>query len=105
MQREELGRGVDLAARGGFDVDVVDPHARAADHFQLVGARDQVSGQLRGRADDDSFVLPDRRLEVRLGVDVDVEALAQQLDARLGDLLANEQSQARAHTCTGWSYA
>ena len=35
--------------------------------------------------------------EVALAVDVDVEALAQELDAGLGDLLAHEHLRASAH--------
>ena len=86
-------RDDDPAARGGVDVDVVDADAGAADHLQPVGALDQVGGQLRRRADDDRVVVADGLGEVGVAVDVDVEVLAQQLDARLGDRLADEDAR------------
>ena len=49
-------RDDDPAPRRRVDVDVVDADARAADHLQLVGALDQVGGQLRRRADHDRVV-------------------------------------------------
>ena len=66
------------------------PDAGAADHLQPLGALDQVGGELRRRADDDRVVAADRLREVGVAVDVDVEALAQELDARVGDRLADE---------------
>ena len=80
----------DAAARRRLDVDVVHADARAADHLQIVRARDQVGTELGRRADDDPVVAPDRLREVRLGVDVDVEAVAQQLDAGGRNLLPDE---------------
>ena len=58
--------------------------------FSFVAALDQVGGQLRRRADDDRVVAADDLREVAVGVDVDVEARAQQLDAGLRDRLADE---------------
>ena len=80
----------DPAAGGRLDVDVVHPHSGAADHLQAVGALDQLGGQLRRRADHDRVVVADRLGEVAVAVDVDLEALAQEVDARLGDRLADE---------------
>ena len=59
-------RDDDPAPRRRLDVDVVDADARAADHLQPVGARDQLGGQLRRRADDDRVVAADRLREVRV---------------------------------------
>ena len=80
----------DPAAGGGLDVDVVDPHARAADHLQPVGALDQLGGQLRRRADHDRVVVADLAGEIAVRVDVHLEALAQEVDPRLGDRLPDE---------------
>ena len=52
-------------------------------------------------ADHDRVVPVDDLREVALSVDVDVEARAQQLDAGLGDLLADENSRARADSRSG----
>jgi hypothetical protein len=86
--------GDDDAALGGrLDVDVVDPDAGAADHAQVVGARDQLGGQLRRRADEDAVVAADALRELLVAPvdpDVDGEALAQHVDAGLGDLLLDE---------------
>ena len=73
-------RDDDPAPGGRVDVDVVDADPGAADHLQAVGLRDQLGGQLRRRADDDRVVVADRRCEVGVAVDVDVEVLAQELD-------------------------
>src|SRR6185312_11341585 len=86
----------DPAPRSRLDVDVVDPHAGAADHLQAVGALDQVGGQLRRRADHDRVVVADPAGQVAVRVDVNVEALAQELDPRLGDRLADEDSHTGA---------
>ena len=88
----------DPAARGGLDVDVVHPHARAPDHLQPVGPLDQVGGELRRRADDDRVVLADPLGEIAVRVDVDVEPLAQELDSGVGDLLADEDPGPHAGT-------
>ena len=48
--------------------------------------------ELRRRADDDRVVVADRRGEVAVRVDVDVEALAQELDSRVGDRLPDENA-------------
>jgi hypothetical protein len=82
----------DPSARGGLDVDVVHPHACAADHLQAVGTLDQVGGQLRRRADHDRVVVADRLAKVAFAVHVHVEALAQEVDPRLGDRLPDEDS-------------
>ena len=87
-------RDDDPAPRRRLDVDVVDADARAADHLEALGALDQLGGQLRRGADDDRVVAADDLLERALGVDVDVEARAEELDAGLGDLLADEDSHA-----------
>ena len=87
-------RDDDPAARCGLDVDVVDADARAADHLQPVGLLDQRRVELRRGADDDRVVVADRLGEVAVRVHVDVEALAKQLEPRLGDRLADEDSQA-----------
>ena len=61
-------------------------------------ALDQVAGQLRRGADDDPVVEPDDLVQISVTVDVDVEVLAQQVDAGLRDLLANEYAH---YACTG----
>ena len=83
-------RDDDPAVGRRIDVDVVDPDAGPADHLQPAGALDQVGGQLGRRADDDRVVVADRLREIGVAVDVDVEVLAEELDARLGDRLADE---------------
>ena len=83
-------RDDDPASGRGLDVDVVDADARAADHLEALGALDQLGGELRRRANDDRVVAADDLLERAVGVDVDVEARAQELDAGRGDLLADE---------------
>ena len=93
--RVRFGRvGDDDAAPGrGGDVDVVDAGAGAADHLEALGALDQVGGQLRRRADQDRVVVADRLAQLLVGhlqAEVDVEVLAQQLDAGVGDLLLDQ---------------
>ena len=82
-------RDDDAAPRRRLDVDVVDPDTRAPDHLQTRRAVDQVRGELRRRADDDRVVAVDDLGEIAVRVDVDVEALAQELDARGRDRLAD----------------
>ncbi len=86
--------GDDDAALGRrLDVHVVDADARAADHPQVVRLLDQVRRQLRGRADEDRVVVADALGELLVGpvdAEVDVEALAQEVDARVGELLLDE---------------
>ena len=63
--------------------------------FRFVGRLDQVGGQLRRRADHDRVVAADDLLE---GVSASTSTsnfAAQQLDARLGDLLADEDPHRR----------
>ena len=86
-------RDDDPAPRRRLDVDVVDADARAADHLQALGPLDQIGGELRRGADDDRVVAADDLLERALGVDVDLEALAEQVDAGRGDLFADEDSR------------
>ena len=87
-------RDDDPASRRGGDVDVVDPDARAADHLQPVGALDHALREPRRRPDHDPVVAVDDLLERRVGVDVDVETAPQELDACLGDRLADENAVA-----------
>ena len=86
-------RDDDPASRCRLDVDVVDADAGAADHLQPLGALDHVGGQLRRRADHDRVVAADDLGERRVGVLVDVEARAQQIDAGGGDRLPHEDLQ------------
>jgi hypothetical protein len=89
-----LGRRDDVRLRGvrdddappgrRIDVDVVDADSRAPDHLQRVRGRNQVGCQLRGGADDDRVVVADPLEQVAVGpvhAEVDVEVLAQELDA------------------------
>jgi hypothetical protein len=83
----------DAALRGRLDVDIVDADAGAADHAQVVGAADQLSGQLGRGADEDPVVAADALGELLVGpvdADVDREALAQHVHAGVGDLLLDE---------------
>ena len=85
------------AAGGGGDVDVVDAGPGAADHLQVVGALDQLGGHLRRRADQDRVVAGDRLDQLLVGhleAEVDVEVLAQQVDAGVGDLLLDQDLHA-----------
>ena len=100
--RVRLGRvGDDDPALGrGRDVDVVDAGAGAADRPHPVGPLDQLGGHLRRRADHDRVELADPALELAVGpvgADLDVEALAQEVDAGVGDLLLDEDLGAVAH--------
>ena len=86
----------DPAAGGGGHVDVVNAHARTADHAQVDGALDQLGGHLRGRTDQDPMVGADALVQflfAPVDAEVDVKAGAQQLDARLADLLLDEDFQ------------
>src|SRR5581483_7585071 len=87
-------RDDDPASRRGLDVDVVDADPGAPDHLQPGGALDEVGGELGRRADDDRVVAADDLLERALRVDVDVEALAEEVDARVGDRLPDEDPHA-----------
>ena len=90
-------RGVrhdDPALGGGLDVDVVHPHPGPADDLELIGALEQVGGELGGRADQDAVVLADRAGQLAVGpvgLDVDVEAgVLQQPYPRVADLLGDQ---------------
>ncbi len=75
------------------DVDVVDPGAGAADHLEPLGSVDQLGGHLGRGANQDRVVAGDRLAQLILGhleAKVDVEALAQQVHARVGDLLLDQ---------------
>ena len=72
--------------------------------FSLVRTVDQLRGHLRPGADHDCVVVADPLREVGVAVDVHVEALAQELDARRRDLLADEDART-AHTRAGAAYA
>ena len=105
-QRERvLGRGDrvglrrvgddDPALGRGGDVDVVHADAGAADDAQVVGALDHLGVELRRAADQDPVVVADaleQLLAGPVGAEVDVEALAQHVDAGLGDLLRDEDA-------------
>ena len=83
-------RDHDPAPRRRVDVDVVDPHSRAADHPEPRPALDQRACHLRRGTDDQRVVAFDDLLERRLAVDVHVEPRAQELDPRIRDRLADE---------------
>ncbi len=83
-------RDDDAPPRGGVDVDVVEPHARAPDHFESPRLRDHVRVESRPRADDDGVELSDDRAELALRVLDDVEPLAEEGEPGLGDRLADE---------------
>ena len=59
-------------------------------------ALDQIRRQLRCRADHDRVVPADDRGEVGVAVDVHVEAGAEELDARVGDPLSDQDPHTRA---------
>ncbi len=83
----------DPALGRGGEVHVVDAGAGAPDRAQALGAVDQVSGQLRSRADQDRVELADPLGELLVGpieAELDVELLAQEVDAGLGDLLLDQ---------------
>ena len=81
------------------DVDVVDADAGAGDDPQPLAALDQLGRQLRRRADQDRVEAADP-LGQLLGRPVepglDVEVLAQQRDARLAHVLADQHARAHA---------
>ncbi len=83
-------RDDDPLPRGRIDVDVVHPDPRPPDHLQPLRALDQLAREPRRRADHDRVVAGDDLLERRLRVDVDLEPLAEELEACLGDGLADE---------------
>ena len=66
--------------------------------FSRVARCDHVGSDLRRRANDQRVVAADDLLERRLGVDVDVESLAQELDPGVRDRLANEDLRRHAAT-------
>ena len=86
-------RDDDALARRRRDVDVVDADTGAADHLQALRAVENVRGQLGRRPDHDRVAVGDRLLERRVAVEVDLEPRPQQLDARLGDLLSDQNLQ------------
>ena len=83
----------DAAARGGFDVDVVQADPRARHHLQLWRGGEHLVGDLRGAADDERVVGRDLGREVapgEVGANVHLEVLAEQLQPLLGELLGDE---------------
>src|SRR5262249_52662459 len=85
----------DAALAGRGHVDVVDADAGAADHAQVVRALDQLRVGLGGRADQHPVVAADalqQLVAAPVGAEIDVEALAQHVDARGGDLLRHEHA-------------
>ena len=85
------------AFRRRVDVHVVDPDARPADHAKPRGLLEQVRRHLGRAANDEPVVCSDAFLERAVEIDVDVEAGPQQVDARLGDALADQDSRTLAH--------
>ena len=86
----------DPALGGGLDVDVVDADPGAPNRAQAGRLLDQLGGQLGCRADQDAVVLADPLRELLVApidAEVDVEVLAQQLDAGVADLLLDEYAQ------------
>src|SRR5262249_10448722 len=59
--------------------------------------------QLRRGADDDAVEAADDLRQVRVAVDVDLEAAAEELDARVGDGLTDQDAGA-AHTLAPSAY-
>src|SRR5215210_382820 len=83
----------DPALGRGVDVDVVDAGPGSADHLESLGSLDQVGGELGRRANQDAVELADSLLKnvaVPVKAELDVELLPQKLDARVGDLLSDE---------------
>ena len=74
----------------GVDVDVVDAHARAADHLQARPVGDHVRRHLGRGPDDQRVVVAEDLVERRVGVDVDVELRAQELHPGIRDRLADQ---------------
>ena len=95
----------DAAPRRSLDVHVVDADAGSADHLQSRRALDQVARELRRGTNDDRVVVADRLGKLGVAVDVDVEPFAQEPDACICDLLANENSRFARHTCARSVYA
>ena len=102
QQRERvLGRRDDIGLRGVADDDagrrrrvhvhVVDADARAPDHAQLRGARDQRRVDLRRRAHNERRGLGERRREVGPRRELrDLAGRTQQIEARAGDRLGDD---------------
>ena len=90
-------RDDDAAPRRRVDVDVVDAHTGPADHLESLRPIDDVLGQACGGPDHDAVVAVDDLGERRVRVDVDLEATPEELDAGLGDRLADEDAH-RAHS-------
>ncbi len=87
----------DPPLRGCLHVNVVHAHPGAADRAQAGGPLNQLSGQLRGGADHDAVVFADALSQFLVGpidTDLDVEVLAQQIHARVADLLLDQHLQA-----------
>ena len=95
-------RDDDPAARRRVDVDVVDPHSGSPDDLQARRALDQRGVERRRRADDDRVEVADDLREVGLAVLDDVEAAPQELEARVGDRLADEDARVAQTRAASW---
>ena len=86
------------ALRGRVHVHVVHPHPGAPDRLEPLGSVEQVGVELRRGADQDAVELADAALElvlVPVRADLDLEpGVAQQLHARVADLLLDEDLHA-----------
>ena len=91
-------RGVgddDPALGGARDVDVVDTGAGPADHLHVVGAADQLRGQLGRRPDQDRVELADPLGQlgvIHVEPELDVKLFPQEVHTGVGDLLLDENS-------------
>ena len=92
--------GHDNPALGGrVDIDVVHAHAGAAHRSQAPGASQELGVELGRRADQDPVVVADALGQLfprPPHAQIDVEALAQQLDSRVADLLGHEHPSTSA---------
>ncbi len=79
------------------DVDVVDAHARAADHLQPARFLDERGVERRPGANDDRVELADDRPELGLRVLDDVEAAPEKLEPGLGDGLPDQDARGIRH--------
>ncbi len=86
------------AACGGLDVDVVDADAGARDHLQVGRGLEDLGGHL-GRAPDDERVvrgdLPARSPLREILAHVDLERSSEQIQARFGEFLGDQDPHAR----------
>ena len=95
-------RDDDATARRCVDVDVVDADPCAADDLQPRRALDERRVERRRRADDDRVEVADDLREVGVAVLDDVEAAPEELEARLGDRLADEDARRSETRAASW---